>query len=276
MGSAIANALITGNHDVTVWNRSPNRMLPFEPTAASCATNAAEAITASQVIVVCIDDYAATRELLESSDLAGLMKGRTLVQLSAGTPQEARDQEEWAFKQEAKYLAGAIMAYPREIGHDGMIFTSGSQATFESTESLLSALSSNVRFLGTAVGAAAGMNLAMMSYYVCTHLGLIQGALVCEAEGIRPDLLASLIVESMPSDTEEIQHLGKVLQSGKFDNPGASIGVYSGGMDSMLEQARDASINTEIAEFVDGLYKRGMAAGLEQEEVVALIKILRK
>jgi 3-hydroxyisobutyrate dehydrogenase-like beta-hydroxyacid dehydrogenase len=140
----------------------------------------------------------------------------------------------------------------------------------------LGALSSDVRYLGPPVGAAAALNAALMSYYVCTHLGLIHGALVCESEDVNPEMLASLIVDSMPSDTEEIRNLGRALQTGDFENPGASIGVYSGVLDRILEQARDASINAEIVEFADNLYKRGMAAGLEQQEVVALIKLLRK
>ncbi len=137
-------------------------------------------------------------------------------------------------------------------------------------------MSSNIRYLGPSVGAAAALDVAILSYYVCTHLGLIHGALVCESEDVSPELLASVIVDSMPSDVEEIRHLGEVLQTGDFANPGASIGVYSGVLDRILEQARDASINAEIAEFADKLYKRGIAAGLEQQEVVALIKLLRK
>jgi 3-hydroxyisobutyrate dehydrogenase-like beta-hydroxyacid dehydrogenase len=169
-----------------------------------------------------------------------------------------------------------ILAYPREIGQDGIVAISGSQEAFSSAEALFHALSSDIRYLGSSIGAAAALEVALLSYYVCTHLGLVQAALVCESEDVRTDLLASVIAESLPCDTEEIRNLGRALQESDFENPGASIGVYSGVLDRILEQARDASIDAEIASFANTLYKRGIDAGFANQEVVALIKLLRK
>lgn len=276
MGSAIANAFVNRGHAVTVWNRSPDRMQAFTELGAHCAASAEEAVAASPVSVICIDDYAATHELIDKSGLDKQLAGKVLVQVSTGTPKEARDLGSWVLGQSAAYLDGAILAYPREVGHDALIAIAGAKETFESNKALLGALSSDLRYLGPSTGAAAALDVAILSYYVCTHLGLIHGALVCESEDVSPELFANVIVDSVPSDVEEIRHLGQVLQAGDFENPGASIGVYSGVLDRILEQARDASINAEIAEFADNLYKRGIAAGLEGQEVVALIKLLRK
>ncbi len=276
MGGAIANAFITAGHGVTVWNRSAAKMQPFKELGAVPAADARAAVAAAPVIVICIDDYAATSEVIDTQGIGKELEHRVLVQFSTGTPQEARDLERWALAQRAHYLDGAILAYPREIGHEALIAVSGRKETFDAVEPLLRALSSEVRYLGVPVGAAAALDVAILSYYVCTHLGLIHGALVCESEHVSPELLAGVIVDSVPSDVEEIRHLGRVLRTGDFANPGASIGVYSGVLDRILAQARDASLNAEIAEFADSLYKRGIAAGLEGEEVVALIKLLRK
>lgn len=276
MGSAIANAFLAGGHELTVWNRSPDKVRPFAESAAVCANSAAEAVDAGDVVVVCIDDYAATHELIEKHKLGKHIQRRVLIQLSTGTPKQARELEQWAITQGARYLDGAILAYPREVGHDALIAVAGDKETFDGAAELLGVLSSDVRYLGSSVGAAAALDVAVLSYYVCTHLGLIHGALVCEAEDLRPDVFASVIVDSMPSDVEEIRNLGHALQTGDFENPGASIDVYSGVLDRILEQARDASINAEIAEFANSLYKRGIAAGLAGQEVVALIKLLRQ
>lgn len=276
MGSAIANAFIDRGHDVCVWNRSADKMQAFQASATQCAANAAEAVSAASLCVICIDDYAATRELIEQQSLHEVIGGKTLLQVSTGTPREARELESWALAQNARYLDGAILAYPREIGHDALIALAGAESTFAAQQDLLGALSSDLRYLGEAVGAAAALDVALLSYYVCTHLGLIHGALVCESEGLSPAVLADTIVDSVPSDVEEIRHLGQALETGNFENPGASIGVYSGVLDRILQQAHDASINAEIAAFANKLYKRGMAAGFADQEVVALIKLLRR
>lgn len=274
MGSAIANAFLAAGHELSVWNRSPDKMRPFVKTAAGCAGNAAEAVDAGDVVVVCIDDYTATHELIEKRELGEHVEGRVLVQLSTGTPKQARGLEQWAFAHGARYLDGAILAYPREIGHEALIAVAGEKQTFDGAARLLGDLSSDIRYLGPSVGAAAALDVAVLSYYICTHLGLVHGALVCEAEDLRPDVFASVIADSMPSDVEEIRNLGRALQTGDFDNPGASVDVYSGVLNRILEQARDASINAEIAEFANSLYKRGIAAGLGAQEVVALTRVL--
>jgi hypothetical protein len=56
----------------------------------------------------------------------------------------------------------------------------------------------------------------------------------------------------------------------------ASLGVYSGILDRILAQARSAGVNPEIPEFANRLVKRGMAAGLVDEEIVSIIKVLRR
>ncbi len=276
MGSAIAAAFLNARHVVTVWNRSKEKAEALRYSGARVANDLNEAVSASPVTVVCIDDYAALWSLLETHHLAQTLKGRTLIQFSTGTPQEARDTQAGAMKHGTGYLDGSILAYPREVGQDAIIAISGNKACFENCASLLDALSGDVRYLGEAIGAAAALDVALLSYYVCTHLGLIHAALVCESEDVRPDTLTSVIVDSLPSDAEEITHLGRALQTGDFSAPGASINVYKGVVERILTQAKDADIDARIPNFAATLYKQGIKHGLADEEVVALIKILRK
>ena len=75
MGSAIANAFLNASYDVTVWNRSPEKMDPFRNTGANWTESVAEAGAASPVVVVCINDYPATWQLFEQ----GLMLSLSIV-----------------------------------------------------------------------------------------------------------------------------------------------------------------------------------------------------
>ena len=275
MGAALANAFVTAGHDVTVWNRSAARLDPWRDGTANCAVSVDAAIDASPVTVVCIDDYAATRVLLASDGVDAALAGRTLVQFSTGTPAEARELEAFASGRGARYLDGAILAYPRDVGHDALIAVAGEASTYDTTAPLLAALSTDLRYLGTAIGAAAALDVAILSYYVCTHLGLVHAALVCESERVSPALLAGVIADSLPSDVSEIRHLGDALERQSFGEPGASIDVYSGVLDRILAQAGDAGIDDRIPAFANELYKRGVAEGLGGEEVVALVKLLR-
>lgn len=276
MGSAIAGALLDAGCDVTVWNRNAARCNALEARGATRARTPDAAIRSSPATVFSIDDYAASREVLDQPEVASAVADRTLVQFSTGTPQDARDAEQWAHANGAKYLDGAILAYPREIGASALVFVSGNATEFEQHRPVLANLTDNLRYLGAAIGSAAALDLAVLSYYIGSHLGLVHGALICESESVEADVLSSVIVDSLPSDVTEVAHLGEALTRNDFSSPGASLGVYSGILDRLLAQARDAGVNAEFAAFADGLVKRGMAAGLGDEEIVSIIKVLRR
>ena len=276
MGHAIAQALINAGHSVIVWNRTAIRMQAFHDSAKMCASSVREAATSSDVIIVCIDDYDATLALIEANNLKELLSDKVLVQFSTGTPEEARNIETVLKDCNVNYIDGAILAYPREIGHDALIAVSGEKSAYAGIEKILAALSSDIRYLGEAIGGAAALDIAVMSYYILTHLGLIHAALICESEDVRRDMLASVLIDSLPSDIEEIGHLGQALQNNKFENPGASVNVYSNILDRVLSQAQDKDINSHIPEFANQIYKKGIAEGLGDQEVVSLIKLLRR
>lgn len=237
MGAAIADALHAAGHDLVVWNRSPERMQAYRDRGIPCAESVGDVLERCTVIVICIADYAATRELFGPA-VSRQLAGRTLVQFSTGTPEEARALEHRTKAAGGACLDGAILAYPDEIGDAALIAVAGAEATWNDCQSLLDALSNDVRYLGEAVGAAAALDIAVLSYYVCAHLGLVHGALICESEQVPPELLTGVI-------------------------------------DRILAQAEDAGINAEIPAFAESIYKRGVQLGLADEEVVALVKLLR-
>ena len=276
MGTAIANAFMNAGHETTVWNRTAGKTDPLRASGALCAEKPGDAIAASPVTVVCIEDYAATWALFEEYGLGEPLRGRTLVQFSTGTPKEARDTEAGAKLHDTAYLDGAVLAYPREIGHDAIIVISGDEGAYAGAQGVLAALSADIRYLGPAVGAAAALDLALLTYTLTAHIGLVHAALICESEQVGVDRLAGVVVDSQPSDAEEIRHLGEALKKNRFSDPGASLGIYSTALDRILAHAQDTGIDARIPEFADRLYKQGIESGYEDEEVVALIKLLRR
>ena len=86
---------------------------------AQAARTFAEALVASPVVLFCIDNYASTRALLEAEVPAGHLAGRTIVNLTTGTPREADELSVWVGAEGARYLDGAILCGPNEIGTKG-------------------------------------------------------------------------------------------------------------------------------------------------------------
>ena len=117
MGSALARAIQLAGHGLTVWNRSPAKTRPFVDNGVAAAPHIGSAISASPVILICVDNYAVTNSVLRSNNIEPLLAGRTVVQLSTGTPKEAREASEWMAARGVAYLDGAILAGPNQIGN---------------------------------------------------------------------------------------------------------------------------------------------------------------
>src|SRR5512143_2889471 len=141
MGSALARVLVENGRSVTVWNRSPEKAAPLVEKGAVLASDAAVAVAASPVILICVSNYAAAEQILSGS--AANFSGKLLVQLSTGTPHEARAGEAWAQQHEVEYLEGKITGSPSSIGTPSAhILLSGAEVVFHKVEPLLRVLSS--------------------------------------------------------------------------------------------------------------------------------------
>lgn len=69
MGSALARALLRKGHRITVRNRTSAKADPLVRDGAARAADPAGAVAASPVILVCVDNYAVTRDILSLPDV---------------------------------------------------------------------------------------------------------------------------------------------------------------------------------------------------------------
>ena len=132
MGSALARAYLHAGHVVTVWNRSEEKTEPLVADGAEGASDIATAVTASRVILICVDNYAVTQSFLNTEDIASQLTGRVIVQLSTGTPSGAREAATWFKERGADYIDGEILALPEEIGsEEAQILLAGPELAYD-------------------------------------------------------------------------------------------------------------------------------------------------
>jgi 3-hydroxyisobutyrate dehydrogenase-like beta-hydroxyacid dehydrogenase len=197
MGSALARALLAAGHRVTVWNRSSGKAEWLVGLGAREARSLTEALTASPVVLICIDNYASTHALLESEGVADRLAGRTIVSVTTGTPREAEALSAWVAARGGHYLDGAILCGPTEIGTgSGEILISGDMATWQAARPLLICLAGKVCHVGERVGAAAALDFAWLTMSYVQLIGVAHAANICRAEGI--DLQA--FIELFPAE----------------------------------------------------------------------------
>lgn len=271
MGSALARAFLRNGHTVSIWNRTKARMIPVANDGAAPYETAAQAVHASPVTVICIDNYDATQALIESEGLLEALTGRTLIQLSTGTPAEVRQLAPWLTSNGIAVLDGAIMPYPDGIGaDDAQILFSGPDDIYSRHQRLLGALGGDLRYVGEEVGAAAVLDMALLSHQLANYLGVWHGVRVCESEGVGIDLFASLLPPEDPA-----AHLARRISDYDYDQPGASLNVWNAALDRILEQARANRINREVPELISSLFRRAIVLGHGARDIATVIEVLR-
>lgn len=276
MGTAIARVLLQNGYRVTVWNRSSAKADPLIKEGAILAPSAASAISASHVSIICVSDYKTSYGILDTEEGKRALAGRILLQLSTGSPQQARDNEAWAREHDAEYLDGAIAASPPQMGKpDATIFTSGSITAFQQSEPFLKCLAGNVPYLGEQVSAASSTELAFLSYLFGSYLGFFHAARILESDGLRVDAFGSMIAHVSQVVGDVIKYESEVIQTETYDNPQSSVNMCMTTVELLMEQAREAGINNAFPVFAQGLFKKALDAGYGHEELGALIKVMR-
>ncbi|MCP3717365.1 NAD(P)-dependent oxidoreductase [Paraburkholderia sp. CNPSo 3281] len=278
MGAALAKALLAANHRVTVWNRTASKSVALGEVGARIAHSAAEAIDASQVVVVCVLDYGASDSLLRAPDVVARLKGKTIIQFTTGTPEDAQDASEWAREHGVAYLDGSIGCYPKNIGTpDGSILYAGSRSTFETLRHTLANLSGHALFVGERFGNAAILDGAVVgSFSLGATLGFLYGAAVCDAEGISLDTYLSLASARLPFVEATLQTCVQMIKKGNYSGSQATLDTWAAGIGQLVEYSHERGTDSRYPQEVLARLQQAVAMGHGQHELAAVFECFRK
>jgi 3-hydroxyisobutyrate dehydrogenase-like beta-hydroxyacid dehydrogenase len=275
MGSALARALAGAGHEVRAWNRTPSRALPLAAAGVTIADGLLDAVRGSDPVIMCVSNQAAAAELLADPALTDLLRGRTLVQMTTGTPADGRRNAAWAEPLGIGYVDAAILAYPREIGTpDAEIFYCGPAArpdTAPELGPLLGALGT-VHYLGDDAGRAAVVDAALIAFFYGTMAGLVQCVNLATAEGVP---IGDLLPISGPFFSRFIANAvtetGERLTERRYGEPQSSLDTHLGGIDLLvLGASREAGIDTAVVTAIRDSFAQAVAAGHGAEDIAIL------
>ncbi|MCX4525721.1 MULTISPECIES: NAD(P)-dependent oxidoreductase [unclassified Streptomyces] len=245
MGTALARTWLAAGHPLTVWNRTPAKAEALAAEGAAVAASPAGAVAASGLVVLCLLDDDTVGSALEGVDLTG----KDLVNLTTGTPAEARARAAWAERRGARFLDGGIMGTPSMIGAPaagGYVFYSGSRALFDAHRAVLE-VPAGARFAGENPGYAALHDVALLSAMYGLFGGISHAFALIEGEDIAPQDLAPLLGEWLGAMGFFVGNAAGRLASGDFTTgveSNLAMQVAAGG--TLLRTAAEQGVSAEL------------------------------
>jgi 3-hydroxyisobutyrate dehydrogenase len=92
MGGPIVGRLLEAGYDVTVWNRSPEKIISAVANGATKAANVAELVSAVDLVLMCLTDSTAVEKVVFGEDgvASGAADDKLLVDFSSMRPDVTR------------------------------------------------------------------------------------------------------------------------------------------------------------------------------------------
>ncbi len=275
MGTALATAFVTGGHPTTVWNRTPGRAEPLAALGAAAAGDVAAAVTASELVVVCLLDHDSVHGTL--APVAAELAGRTLVNLTNGTPAQAREMARWAAGHGIAYVDGGIMAIPPGIGTaQAFLLYSGSRPAFDTFAPALELLGTP-HFVGEDPGLAALHDIALLSGMYGMFAGAFHALALVGTERVPAAEFAPMLRDFVTAMAAGIPHYAHQIETGDYASGVVSnIAMQSAGFTNLIRTAEDQGLSPELLAPLGPLMARRVAEGHGAEDVTGIVELLRK
>jgi 3-hydroxyisobutyrate dehydrogenase-like beta-hydroxyacid dehydrogenase len=274
MGSALARAFAAAGHEVAVWNRTPSKAKAVGGGTIAIE-NLIEAVSGRELVVVSLSNYAACSELFSSEGVASALAGKTLVQLTSGSPADAREALEWAKAHGVDYLDAAILAYPSFVATDyATVFYAGSRSVFDRHLEALQAIAKNSIYVDEKIGSAATLDCAILGAYYGGSLAFLHAAAMCKAEGLDPKTFFShknsfLGLISVTADAAQ-----GMIERNDFSGDQCSLNTHVAAIEHIVRLSKDARISARFPKELLDNYKRAISAGLGSKELPAVFRTL--
>jgi 3-hydroxyisobutyrate dehydrogenase-like beta-hydroxyacid dehydrogenase len=276
MGSALASALFNKGFTTRVWNRTAAKAAPLAQLGLHVEASVLGAVKEADVIVVSISNYGSTKQLRCHPEIESGLRGKILVQLTTGTPDEAREMESWAQSHGIEYLDGAILGNPSDIGKPQVIaLYSGSDALFNRMKPILLAFGDNAMFVGKEIGHASALDMVALAFGVGAMFSFLQGFIVYETENLPVDGYMQSIRSLLPVPETVFSGLLATIRAKDYDNTQASLEVYAACPRELIRWCGKHGMDHSFADPQRSLIDKAIKAGKGHADFAYLFEIMK-
>jgi len=275
MGYPMAGHLKAKGHEVTVYNRSPEKAQKWVAQhGGAYAPTPAQAAEGQEIVFACVgnDDDLRSVTTGENGAFAAMGKGTVFVDHTTASANVARELDAAATAAGFGFVDAPVSG--GQAGAENGVLTvmcGGDQATYAKVEPVIASFARMCRLMGP----AGSGQLTKMVNQICIA-GLVQGL----SEGVHFAKRAGLDVEAMleviskgAAGSWQMENRGKTMNADKFDF-GFAVDWMRKDLGIVLDEARNNGARLPVTALVDQFYADVQKLGGGRWDTSSLLKRL--
>lgn len=276
MGGAIAANLLSSGYSVVGFDIARKRVRELEALGGKGAASCQEAASLSSVLMLSVPGDKDVEQVMlgEKGALAGLKRGRVVVDFSTVLPETSQRMEVALKKIGAHYMDAPISgnrAITREAG--GTVMVGGNERAYRKVRPILRKISRRQFYMGTS-GRGALTKLVVNTVSELNRTALAEGLSFGMMGGIDGKLLLEVLA-SGSAYSKQIDHKGGRMLSGDFRDPEATTEMCVKDAEHMLHSARQIGAPLLLTALRCQLYQAAARLGHARDDPASVISLYR-
>ena len=277
MGLPMCRRLLAAGHDLTVWNRSPDKCAPLVAAGARQVATPAELCEAADVVMLCLADTTVVREVVFGAHgiAARARTGQLLVDFSSLEPTATR---EMAARLKAETGMGWLDT-PVSGGTPGAeagtlaIMVGGEAEDLERVRPALLSLGQRVTHMG-GVGAGQVTKACNQMIVACNALVIAEVVALAERSGVQAGLIAEALAGGF-ADSKPLQILALQMAESRFEPVKWHVRTLLKDLDTAVKFSREQGSATPLSGLAAQLMRLHGSQGYLQKDPATLVELYR-
>jgi 3-hydroxyisobutyrate dehydrogenase len=269
MGAAMARSLAREGHDVSVWNRTPERAEAVAGDRITACGAVADALLGADVAFTML--YDADSVLDVTAEIEGALGSDAVwAQSTTVGPDGMRRIADAAGPARDKLLDAPVLGtrQPAEEGTITVLVSGGAEAR-ERARPAFDAIGGRTIDLGERLGDASALKLAVNSWVASLCAATAQALAMTETLGLEPGLFLQAI-EGGASDSAYAQAKGALMMKEEWAEPAFALDSVVKDVGLMVDAARGAGLPDDLLTSLLQLYERASERGLGGADMAAV------
>ncbi len=276
LGEAVAQNLLNLGFDVSVYNRTKEKVTKVEKNGATVMNSPKAVADNSELIIIIVKDASAVKEVSfgKNGIIESENKKLIVADMSTIEPSESREIADKFEQKQIQKLEIPVMGGPNvAISGKLVMMASGPKNSFDQCKTIFEKIANKVFFLGTQ-GTANSIKLAMNLQITMLALSLSEGITLVEKSEVDPKIFLE-VLNSTYFKTGMSENKAFKMIDGDYDAT-FTLSNLKKDISTMISTSKKLGIELPMIMKAEKIYENAIKEGLGNNDYTGIIEYIKK